>query len=247
MAWKLSSDPRISAQALERQMRNWELARTQRPGGLQGERPEVEDFITISREVGVAVGDVAQRLGRRLGWPVFDRNLLDSMAGDDAVRQRIYESLDQRDLKWWEEALVGLFDEGFVRNDYFHRLCESVLSLARQGNCIFVGRGCDRLLPDRLGFRVRLVAPAPMRLDRFARVRGFKQQEAQREMDRVESDRNHFLRNHFKVDAGDVTRHDLTINLERLSVDQAVDIVLDARRVRQRSLVGEKYASAHAE
>ncbi len=234
MPWKLTRDPAVTTRAVERQMRNWELASRQRRGEDPRPRPEVADFITLSRQVGVPAEDVAVRLGDELGWPVFGRNLLDAMAGDDAVRHRIYRSLDQRDLKWWEEALYGLFGEGFVRNDYFRRLCETVLSLARQGSCVFIGRGCDRLLPANLGYRVRLVAPYDQRLENLRRLHDLTEREAAERAERIEQERDVFLRHHFNVAADEPTRHDLVLNLGRMGVEEAAATILAGRGVRQR-------------
>ena len=79
---------------LERQMRNWEMRRAQRLGTDEPRRPEVEDFIAISREVGAGASEIARALASRLNWPWFDKEILQAMAGDDSIRHRIYQSLD---------------------------------------------------------------------------------------------------------------------------------------------------------
>lgn len=228
---------------VERQMRNWELTRRRREASVQEPRPEVEDFLCVSRMAGLEDSPVAARLGERLDWPVFDREILDVMAGDDELRQRIYRFMDGRDLGWWEDVLRPLLEPEFVRNDYFHQLCRTVLSLARQGHAVFVGRGADRILPQNEGFRVRLVAPREMRVERYAETRGVGHDEATRELQRREKERKDFLRHHFDVDADDPTRGDLVVNLGRLSEEQAVDVILTARRIRQGAAEGEP---AHA-
>jgi cytidylate kinase len=232
MPWKISSDSRILAKALERQMTNWELARLQRLERAPDRSAEVEDFVTISRQVGVAAEEVAARLSERLGWPAFGKNLLEAMAGDEPVRRQIYESMDERDLGWWQEALRSLLDQDFNLNDYFHRLSETVLSLARQGSCIFVGRGCDLLLPQDLGFRVRLVAQFPDRLAHIEGELGLHGANARRNLERIEAARSEFVSHHYRADANDPTRHDLVLNLSRWSIEQAVDAILAARAVR---------------
>jgi hypothetical protein len=232
MPWKLTTDSRITARAFERQMSNWELARLQRLGKTETKRLPVEDFVTISREVGVQGEEIAQALSTKLGWPVFGKNLLEAMAGDDALRHQIYSSMDERDMAWWEETLRSLLDQQFTLNDYFHRLCETVFSLTTQSSCIFVGRGCDLILPSELGFRVRLVASLDQRLERLSTEKGLSPEGAERELKRIERERGEFLRHHFRVAPEDPTRHDLTINLERTTVDQAVDTILAAREIR---------------
>lgn len=227
MAWKLSPDSRVSARALDRQMKNWEWSKLQRLE-QPAPRSEVEDFITISRQVGVPAERVAEALGKRFGWPIFGRGLLEAMAGDDEVRQRIYRSMDERDLHWWEEALRGLLEQDFNVNDYFHRLSHTVLSLARQSPCIFVGRGCDFILPRHLGLRVRLVSPLEPRVATLAEDRGLSLGAARRELARVAAERSEYLRHHFGERAEDPTRADLVVNLGRWDADGAIELILTA-------------------
>lgn len=220
------------ADLVERQMRNWELARQQRLQLSEHEMASVEDFVCISRQVGTDGRRVADRVGRELGWPVFDREILDAMAGDDAIRRQVYESMDERDLGWWEEALRSLMSSEFVRNDYFRRLCETLLSLARQGNCVFLGRGADLILPDDRGFRARLVAPLAHRIEVYSRTRSLSAHEAERRMQRIESDRRRFFRRHFGVDIDDPVRYHMTINLSRCCVAEAAAMILQGRQIR---------------
>jgi cytidylate kinase len=218
----------ITAALVDRQMRNWELARSQRLSTPAVERPEVEDFICVSRMVGV--GDaVSNLLASRLGWPIFDKQILATMAGDDSRRRQVYASMDERDISWWEDVLNPLIRSGERRNDYYPRLCETVLSLARQSPSVFIGRGLDRVLPSRLGFRVQLVAPLEVRVGRYADAHGLDAAAARREIERIETDRSKFIRHHFGVDATDPLRHDLTVNVDRLPVASAVEIILHAR------------------
>lgn len=212
-------------------MRNWELARSQRYNETESRPPEVQEFICISRMVGVAHEAVTEPLGSRLGWPVLDRELLEEMAGDDRLRQRIYRTMDQRDLGWWESAVRAVMDGEYVRNDYFHRLSETLLSLARQGSCVFVGRGADLILPRDHGLRVRLVAPAEVRLRWYAEERQLAESRVAAEMDRIERQRGAFIQGHFGVSAADPLRHDLVVNLERVTPEQAVKMILAARQI----------------
>ncbi len=222
---------RATSSLVERQMRNWELARSQRYTEDERRSAEVQSFICVSRMVGVEHDAITRPLGERLGWPVLDRELLEAMAGDDRLRERIYRTMDQRDVGWWESAVRSVMAGEFVRNDYFHRLCETLLSLARQGSCIFVGRGADLVLPREQGLRIRLVAPRDSRVRWFAAARQIAEAQAVVEIERLERQRGAFIQGHFGVAADDPLRHDLTLNLEQVTPGQAVELILAARGV----------------
>lgn len=235
MPTRIISSSGAIADLVERQMRNWELARRQRVRPKKRADVSVEDFVCVSRQVGTDGGKVAVLVGEELGWPVFDREILDAMAGDDEISRKVYESMDGRDLDWWEESLRSLMRSEFVRNDYFRRLCETLLSLARQGHCVFLGRGADLILPADRGFRVRLVAPLADRIEFFSQTHGLTAAEAKGQMGRIELARHKFFRHHFGVDVDDPVRYDMTINLARSSAAEAAELILQARKLRKRS------------
>ncbi len=219
------------ARIAERQMRNWELARAQHPADEVRGTAEVADFICLSRDVSAGAAEIAAQLAHRLGWPVFDQEILHFMAGDDATRERIYASMDERDLSWSEEALRSMMDPAFVKNDYFHRLSHTVLLLARKGSGIFIGRGADLILPRQRGLRVRLVAPRAARVTRLAQRRGLSEAQARIELDRLEQERSRFMRQYFGPKADDPGRYDLVINLARIAPSQAAELILETRRL----------------
>lgn len=238
MGAKRASSDAALAKLVEKQMRNWELGKAQRLAVAEPQRREVEDFIAISRAVGTGGRELAGKVGEALAWPVFDKEILNAMAGDDVLRRQIYASMDERDLSWTEETLRALLQPEFARNDYFHRLTQTILSLARQGHAVFLGRGAHLILPPGRGFRVRLVAPFEMRLRRFAEEFELSPDQAREGLLRIENERADFLRKHFRIDTADETRHDLTVNLERFSPDQAVDLVLSTRELIRKDSAG---------
>ena len=105
------------ARAVERQLSNWEIARRQRLAHPGERRVEATDFICISRMVGLDGREIAQPVAERLGWPLFDREVLDWMAGDDEVRRQIYRAMDERDFKWWEAAMSPWVVGRYVLDD----------------------------------------------------------------------------------------------------------------------------------
>lgn len=220
------------AAAVERQMRNWELARQQKVAEREHAASLTQPFVTVSRMVGSGGTEVARALAARIGWPLFDRELLQHMSGDDDVRKRIYESLDERDLSFIEESLLSFTTAEFRRNDYFRRLSETMLALVRQGPAVFLGRGADLVLPRDAGLRVRVVALPALCAQNFAQRTGLGPVEAAREIQRVEQTRARFIRSHFHVDPDAPDRFDLILNLASLSAEEAVEMIVQILRKR---------------
>jgi cytidylate kinase len=129
-------------------------------------------------------------------------------------------------------TLRSLSDATFRKNDYFHRLMETVLCLARQGPAVFVGRSTDLILPKTKGLRVKLIASIEYCAARFAEHNHMEPQQAREEIARIETERREFIHNHFHIDAYDPMRFDLLVNVERFSIGQIVDLILAAHRDR---------------
>lgn len=221
------------AKVVEKQMRFWELARAQRVAPPAAESPrEVAGFVTVSRTVASGGSEVATLLGERLHWPVFDREILQAMAGDDQVRARLYEHLDERDVGWLDETVRWLLRGEFRKEDYFVRLTETVLALARQGHAVFLGRGVDLILPRERGLRVRITASPPHRARTLAARMGVSEALAMAELERIDRERDDFRRHHFGRAANDAACYDLTVNREVFTAAQAVDLILLGLRAR---------------
>lgn len=209
---------------VEEKLRDWKVS-AKSPARAGAPRQEVHDFITIARMVGIDGHAVARPLGQQLGWPVFDREILHVMADDDRVQEKLYEELDERDVGWIEDTLRWLVEEGFDKEHYFHRLSETILALARQGPAIFLGRGVDFILPRNRGLRVGLVAPLEYRVHSIAARDHLSEVAARVAVDRLQSQRDEFLRTHFGGRADKPARLDLVINVATIPAAQAVELI----------------------
>ncbi len=222
----------LVAHLVERQMRNWEIARQQRIGGPAPRAGPVLDFLTISRSVGLPGDQVAAEVHEKLGWPMFDRELLQAMAGDDACRRQLYDAMDERDLTWLEDFIHAMSFSDYGKDDYFHRLSETVLSLARTGHTIFLGRAVDLALPREMGLRVRITASRSYCLQNYAKAKGLSLKHARREMDAIERERADFIHRHFRVDENDPSRYDLILNNEYITPKQSAELILTTMRLK---------------
>lgn len=218
---------------VERQMRNWELARAQHFQPQPDQPPaDTEEFVTVSRELGAGGGTVANLLGERLGWPVFDREILLCMAGDDQLQARLYERMDERDMNWLEHAIRWIVHGELRKDDYFCRLTETVLTLNHQGRAVFLGRGIDLILPRDRGLHVRLTASVDKRVQFLATRRGISEADARELIERVDQERKDYIRRNFGKEDADLRRYDLVFNTDYLPFDHVVELILTTLRLR---------------
>ena len=121
--------------------------------------------IALSREAGARGGAIGRRVGQKLGWQVFDQELLEYMAQDGVVRQGVLDGMKPAAMDWAEERLQQLLHEqNLSQNPAILTLARVVLALGAQGKAVMIGRGSGFILPRASTLHVRLVAPLEERI-----------------------------------------------------------------------------------
>jgi hypothetical protein len=185
---------------------------------------------------------VATEVGRRLDWPVYDRNILDKVAERLHRPASHLQGVDERPATWLGECMASLFDKYHVGSDtYLKHLFAAVRALGAAGRGGIVGRGANFLLPAETTLRVRLVALPEDRARVVACRLGLSPREAENWVKTTERDRVAFVQGTFQEDPTNPYHYDLILNLSRLVVEEAAKIIIETlRRLEQRSALAEK-------
>ena len=185
--------------------------------------------IAFSREAGAGGITVANEVGRRLSWPVFDQQILENLAKDMNVDVTFIEDYDEQVGSWLVDTIKAFSAAGSVSEvTYFHRLARQFHALGARGECIIVGRGSTYLLPLETTLRVRIVASHEDRVAFIAQERHLTTGEAARFVDGKDRQRLKFIKDHFHKDPSDLMSYDLFINRSRFSVDETAELVIEA-------------------
>ncbi len=218
------------AEAMERARRQWRTQRHVETAGGVPPAPSPAAFtIALSREAGANGTAVARAVGERLGWVVYDRELVQHIAVDMGVRGSLLESVDEKKRSWLAESLEAFASGPAVSEAaYARHLVETLLSLGAHGRCVIVGRGAAQLLPAATTLRVRLVAPVEDRVGAVCRRFGVPPEEAKRSVERADAERVRFVKDHFRKDPTDPRQYDLVLNASRFDVPQCVDLITEA-------------------
>lgn len=187
--------------------------------------------IAVSREAGTRGPAVARLVGERLGWKVYDHELLEIVARELHVRTKLLEDLDERHISWLQECVEAFAAVPAVREGkYVRHLIETMLSLAARGQCVLVGRGSPFVLPPASTLRVRLIAPLEDRIAAVADDQNLPQHEAASFVHRTDRDRSQYVRLHFQRDPAEPQHYDLILNTSQFSLGECADLIVDAAR-----------------
>jgi cytidylate kinase len=229
------------AEAMERARRQWQNQRkTEATAGTSPVRARVRFTVALSREAGTNGSLIAKAIGERLGWVVYDRELVQHIAADMGVRTSLVESVDEKHRNWLLSCLES-FGSGLTvsNNTYAVQLLETLLSLGAHGECIIVGRGAAQVLPADATLGVRLVGPLPDRIKVVSQRSGIPLLEAKQWVEKTDAERVRFTKDHFQKDSTDPRGYDLVLNSSRFSVSECADIIIEALR-RLQARAGEE-------
>jgi cytidylate kinase len=190
--------------------------------------------IALSRQAGAGGAEIAQNVGARLGWPVYDHELLDRIAEEKGLNARLLERLDERFLGWLEEAAHNFVaPQGHQVADYLRGLLAVLASLGKSGHCIIVGHGAPHVLPSDTTLRVRLIGPHDFRIAQVQNNLQLSRRDAERWIERTERERQRFLDRHFDARSDDPFAYDLVLNRQHLGVDECAGVIVQALRARE--------------
>src|SRR5688500_8731872 len=68
--------------------------------------------IAISREAGARGGTIGRRVGRSLGWQVYDQELLEYVIQDTTVQQGFLDGLSAGAVQWVEQQMGTIAASG---------------------------------------------------------------------------------------------------------------------------------------
>jgi cytidylate kinase len=185
--------------------------------------------IALSREAGTRATDIARRIGASLGWPVFDRELVERIAEDLGLRSSLLEAVDEKQASWIRETLQSLGGATAVSGPgYAKHLVTTLLSLGAHGECIIVGRGGAQVLSAATTLRVRLIAPLPQRCAVISRRLGISLDEAQRRTKQIDKERAGFVESYLHKDSVDSHNYDLILDAARFGVEASAKVIIEA-------------------
>jgi CMP/dCMP kinase len=195
------------------------------------------ELITISREFGAGGGDVARKLGERLGWPVLDDEVVCRCAQRLHIDQSAVERLREHSptlLARLSSALLvappeapGIDTTHLLRIDAIAEAAlESIKEAAQSLPLIVVGFGTQCIFADRPdALHVRLVAPLAVRIDRLRARFGWDAANAAARARRMDEDRRRYVQRYFHRDVRDPLLYDVQINTGRTTLDEATSMI----------------------
>lgn len=194
-------------------------------------------FITLSRDAGNGGVAVSQGLAERLGWRVFDSEIVEYIAQRSSVHRDLIGTLDESTRDFVTDAVMALVSSvehrEYGSSDYRQSLFSTMAIIAQHGEAVILGRGGNIVLEGfKDSLRVRLIAPLPVRVARVAEELSISTSDAEKLVRQTDRDRRAFIKKQFGRDIDDPCLYDLVINTAGMTSGEVVSLIWQAARIR---------------
>lgn len=208
---------------INRQFRQWEMEKREREEAQPAPAPPAK-IVTVSREHGSRGAHFAMILAERMKYQLIHKEIVDAICASTGYRKRIVASLDEHYRSTLEMMVDSIFSGQMVdHSDYMRNLAQVVLSMARLGGVVLVGRGGNFILGPSRGFHIRFVCPVKKRIANLVKYRGITDKEAAEAIEQSDDKRRELMRKVFDADIDDPHHYDMMVNTAHVDVEDWID------------------------
>ncbi len=190
-------------------------------------------IINVGRQFGSGGKLVALALGKKLGIPVYDQELISKAAEQSGFSKELFAKSDEkRNLLALSSFIVdvgrfGSADNYVSDNQLFVIQSNVIRSIADKGSAIFIGRCADYILRDRPCLDVFISASDEVRIKRIAERMGITPEQAESLMQKKDRTRETYY-NYFTFgNWGVASNYDLCVDSSVLGIDGTADMIID--------------------
>lgn len=201
--------------------------------------------ITINREMGSGGRTVGRKLAEKLGVAFFDKALIKALEEKFNLTIDEIERLKGRKQNWWAdfERILQIgpgmtagynlpksqyANEQLTTNEMFKAETEILKGIAEEESCVLAGRSGFFALRDHPNhLSIFIQASMPHRVERVARKENYTQEEARKVIDKVDKMRENYVKKYTNTSRYDTRNYELVIMMDKISEDDAVDIIMD--------------------
>lgn len=183
-------------------------------------------IITISRGSFSGGKMVAECVAQKLGYRCIDR--------DQIIQQAQIWGVSQDDLRAAIDKPPSFLGQSpQTRYRYLAFIQAALAEEARSGKAIYHGLAAHLLLGNRAHvLRTRIIAPMEFRIDQVHNRLKCNRKEAIAYIKKVDEDRRKWTKFLYDVDWTDASLYDLVLNLERMNLQEACDVICSVAQLK---------------
>jgi hypothetical protein len=196
--------------------------------------PHLYDYriINIEPDIGSLTKQIANTLAERIMWHVFDDEIVEHIARNAHVKEKIVRDMDEKSQSLVQEEIEQFLrllakEDNFGEFEYHQALLKTLVSLESKGEAILVGHGSAFAFDDDpLRLRIRITASLSKRIERLCKRLTEPEDTVRRHILEKDKRAREFVQFHFGKDRDDLSSYDLMINTDSLPIGNIVDAIV---------------------
>ena len=178
-------------------------------------------IITISRGSYTHGGQVAEKVAQKLGYECISRELILETSDE-------YNISEIKLTRAIRNAPSFLERYTFGREKYLNYIRATILKYLSKDNIVYHGFGGHIFLKDIPHvLKVRIIADMKYRIECMMNREGVSEKKAEIMVNEVDEERRRWSQKFHGIDQWDARLYDLTINIKKISIDHAVNIIFN--------------------
>lgn len=194
-----------------------------------------ELVITIAREFGSGGRTIGKMLSEKYNIPYYDKELLRIASDDSGINESLFGMSDEKSksgilkkVKVYEGKVISPDSPDFTSEEnLFNYQAKAIKELAENKSpCIIIGRCADFILRERKNvLRLFIWADKETCIKNAMEVCGYERKEAEKQVEKINAERNKYYKAHTGHDWENVRNYDLCLNTSELGFDKCMEII----------------------
>ena len=197
--------------------------------------------ITISRQFGSGGHEVGEKLARQLDVPFYDKALIAMAAKQSGLSEEVFANADEKATSSLLYSMVmGSYSFGArvpginempINDKLFIIQSDIIKKAAADGPCVIIGRCADYILREHENcLNVFVHANKEDRIRRSVMKKDCEERKAADFVTKKDKQRANYYNFYSNKRWDDLQNYDITIDTSRFTIDQAVELLIDAAR-----------------
>ena len=193
-------------------------------------------IITINRELGSGGRSIGEKLAKTLNVPFFDKALVKALRDKYNLTIEEIEKLKGKKVSWWNDIVRGIQPfynaakepEESTSGEIFRTESQILKEIGEKESCVIAGRSGFFIFRDHPNhISILIQAPMEYRINRLMTKYNKTREESIKSIQEVDTWRENYIKRNTNTSRYDARNYDLVINMEDLTEDKAVELILD--------------------
>lgn len=204
-------------------------------------------IITIARGFGSGGKEIGVKLGKELGIPCYEKELLDMASEYSGISKRLFSDADEKIrgkyikkllAKKHTDYVVSPSSKAFVSdNNLFNIQSEIIRELAKKQSCIIIGKCADHILKDMDNvISLYIEAPRKSCVESIMNKLQVSEEEAHSLIHKTDKYRKDYYKYYAGGEWTNPINYDMTLNSAKIGRDKCVEVI--------KQYVGIKFSEA---